>query len=345
MNKKNISDIVSDIDSRFIEEAASVKKKKVPIIKFVSLAACIAVFVAVGMFFFNNDFISPQISPTKQDETTTNAEEIAATIEKSETETYSGLESVAAPKWNDMITPQKYGEMQIGTVTYSSQVYEIAQENVFEFVTQTQLTGYDIYEDKNYKIDAEAYSIKNINKECALAVKFSGEDKFYVYVNVWYIPETLEEFIVSLNLKENLSFGNAYYDYVEGNRDIYLKFSDFDDRLVWDMILDDTKVESVDYNGLYEKLLDISVEIELLGENNKMLCVTSDGYVITNLLNTQKSFFIGEEKAKVFANYIFENVEYKENITVFENSDGSVAGKADSTPAVEETVSQHFSGN
>ena len=173
----------------------------------------------------------------------------------------------------------------------------------------------------------------------ALAVKFSGEEKFYVYINALYTPETLEEFIVSLNLKENLTFGNAYYSYIEGNRDISLKFADFDDSLVWDMILNNTDIKNVEYSGLYDKLLNLSINVELLGEKNVMLIVTADGYIVTNLLNEQKSFFIGEEKARVFAVYIFENVDYKENITVFKNADGSVAGKEENTLVQSEGVS------
>lgn len=334
MNKKNISDIVSNIDSRFIDEAASVKKKNISLVRYVAIAACVAVFVIAGVIVFNNDFTNPQILPTNQAETTTAANGHTET----ENQTESGC--VVSPQWTDMITPQKYGELQINEKTYSTQIYEIAYENIAEFVTATQLTGYDIHEDKNYTVDAEVYSIKNINEECALAVRFSGEEKFYVYINVWYTPETLEEFIISLNLKENLSFGNAYYDYIEENRHIALEFVDFDDRLAWDMILNNTEVKNIEYMGLYDKLLDISIDVELLGEKNVMLCVTADGYIVTNLLNAQKSFFVGEEKAKAFADYIFENVEYKETVTVFRNADGTVAGKEESTLVLVEEVSR-----
>lgn len=338
MNKKNISDIVSNIDSRFIDEAASVKKKNISLVRYVAIAACVAVFVIAGVIVFNNDFTNPQILPTNQAETTTVANEHTET----ENQTESGC--VVAPQWTDMITPQKYGEMKIGEVTYLTQIYEIAREHIFEFVAETQLTGYDIYESKTYTADAKVYSIKNINEECALAVNFSGEDKYYVYINAWYTPKTLEEFIVSLNLKENLSVGKAYYDYIEENKDIMLEFSDFDDSIVWNMLLNNTDAKNVEYDGLYDKLLVMSIDVELLGEEDIVLFITSDGYLITNLLNTQKSFFIGEEKAKIFADYVFENIDYKETVTVFKNSDGTVAGKQDDSKMLEETVS-YFSVN
>lgn len=333
MNKKNISDIVSEIDCRFIEEAASVKKKNISLVRYVALAACVAVFVIAGVIVFNNDFAQPQISPTNQTETTVAADE------QNETENRTESECVVSPQWADRITPHKYPELNIGEITYSSQVYEISSANVSDFVAETQLTGYDIYEDKTYTVDAEVHSLKKIGKECALAVKFSGEEKFYVYINPWYTPETLEEFIISLNLKENLSFGNAYYDYIEENRHIALEFADFDDSIVWDMLLGNTEAKNVEYGGLYAKLLDISIDVELLGEKNVMLCVTSDGYIVSNLLDSQKSFFVGEEKARAFADYVFENVDYKETVTVFKNPDGSVAGKEDSTLELAEGVS------
>lgn len=340
MNKEKISEIISGIDDNFIEEAATPKRKKTAVYRYIGIAACVAVAVISGVFISQNEFITP---PTVDTEETTNesgggknTQEISPAPEivtEPAIEIVTESEMMISPHWSDLSTPQKYGEVTLNNITYSSQCCEISEGNILELISDAEMYGYDIYEDKTYTVNAKVYSIKNILQECAVAVRIGDEDKYYVYVNSWYTPDTLGDLIDALDLRNTLSFGKAYSDHTDNNTYVSLTFADFDDSIVWNMILDDTSVKNIEYDRFYDKIIGVSVDIPLLGYKNISLGVTKDGYIITNILSTQKCFFIGQEKAEAFGNYILENVPHKEMVTVTENPDGTIPGKGEEETA------------
>ncbi len=327
MNKKNISDIISGIDDSFIEEADLPEKHKSSKPVIITLAACFTAVLILAAVLFIIPSVTPPAPGYSQETTEKKVPESQESLVTTETRPSSSEEIGTAPAfpelatvpyWSDLNSAQKYGEVNIGNSRYSTQAHEISADDVNTFISDAIMSGYDIYEDKTYSINAKVYSVKNISEECAVAVNFQNEDKYYVYVNSYYTPDTLGDFIEALNLKETLFFGKAYKYYSTEKEHINITYEDFDDSFVWEMILDDTTVKNVQNDTFYDKLLDISVDIPLLGYKNISLSVTEDGYIITNILNTQKSFFIGEAKTRAFADFIHKNVKYTEAATVFE---------------------------
>lgn len=342
MKKEKISEIISLIDDRFIEEAAEVKKKPNRIFRYAGIAACLAVAVIAGIVISQSDFVTPP--PISAEETTDsesgggkNTQEITPSPEivtEPAIETVTGAEMMICPKWEDRITSDKFPEVMLGETSYASQRTEIAAENIGEFMSDTVMSGYDIYEDKTYTTDAKVYSVNNISTDCAVAVRIGNEEVYYVYINVWYTPETLGDLIDAIDMKNTVSFGKAYKDYTDYDKKEFVSvvFADFDDSIVWNMLLTDTEVKNIEYDRFKEMLISVSVDIPLLGYKNISLGVTKDGYIVTNIMSTQKCFFIGTEKAEAFEAYISENVAFKEMVTVYENPDGTIPGKGETTP-------------
>ena len=342
MKKEKISEIISLTDDRFIEEAATVKKKPVRIFRYVGLAACLAVAVVAGIVISQSDFVTPP--PVSTEETTgnesgggKNTQEITPSPEivtSPAIEIVTEAEMMLAPKWEDRITSDKFPEVMLGETTYASQRTEIAAENIGSLISDAVMSGYDIYEDKTYTINAKVYSVKNISTDCAVAVKIGDESVYYVYINVWYTPETLGDLIDAIDMKNTVSFGKAYKNYTDydKNEHVSVVFADFDDSIVWNMILSDTSIKNIEYDRFQDMLISLSVDIPLLGYKNISLGVSKDGYIVTNIMSTQKCFFIGTEKAEAFEKYISENVAFKEMVTVYERPDGTVPGKGEATP-------------
>lgn len=342
MKKEKISEIISLTDDRFIEEAAVVTKKPKHIFRYVGLAACLAVAVVAGIVISQSDFVTPP--PISTEETTgnesgggKNTQEIVPAPEivtSPAIEIVTEAEMMLAPKWEDRITSDKFPEVMLGEKTYTSQRTEIAAENIGSFISDAVMSGYDIYEDKTYTINAKVYSVKNISTDCAVAVKIGDESVYYVYINVWYTPETLGDLIDAIDMKNTVSFGKAYKNYTDydKNEHVSVVFADFDDSIVWNMILSDTSIKNIEYDRFQDMLISLSVDIPLLGYKNISLGVSKDGYIVTNIMSTQKCFFIGTEKAEAFEKYISENVAFKEMVTVYERPDGTVPGKGEATP-------------
>ena len=352
MKKEKISEIISLTDDRFIEEAAVIKKRPVKIFRYAGIAACLAVAVVAGVVISQSDFVTPP--PVLTEETTgnesgggKNTQEITPSPEIVTTpaiEIVTEAEMMISPKWDDRITSDKFPEVMLGEIPYASQRTEIAAENIGSFLSDAVMSGYDIYEDKTYTTDAKVYSVKNISTDCAVAVKIGNESVYYVYINVWYTPETLSDLIDAIDMKNTVSFGKAYKNYTDydKNEHVSVVFADFDDSIVWNMILSDTGIKNIEYDRFKDMLISVSVDIPLLGYKNISLGVTKDGYIVTNIMSTQKCFFIGEEKAEAFADYISENVTFKEMVTVYERPDGAIPGKGETTPGYNPDASEQI---
>lgn len=163
--------------------------------------------------------------------------------------------------------------------------------------------------------------------------KFEGESDYYVYVNSHYKPATLGEFMDDLRLKENTYFGTIHYNYweknAEGNKEYkHIEFYNVDNSMIWQMLFDNRNLENIYSDndiGKYtsEKFsqnISIGVNIKLLGYENISVSLTDKGYLLTNILDTGKGFYIGEDKVQEFLNYIKENYDGYEIIYIDENS-------------------------
>lgn len=215
------------------------------------------------------------------------------------------------PYWNDKTIVQKYPSFSYSNIEYtifSTEIKEgIDTKYVGSKVDDIVVNGIDVYnQDKEYFINAEIYEINNVYKECAYAIKFEGDKEYYSYLNTNYEFETLGDFIEKLNLEEYLQFGTATYK----NNIVY---KDFDDSIVWDMLLSDYSLvnTSLTNNNYKNSLMSISSNIEALGIKNVSVAVNDEGYIQTNILGIAKTFYIGEEKVNNFVDYVIKNIPKK----------------------------------
>ena len=356
MKKESISRIMSGIDDEYIKEAASPVKKSGNIRRYITVAACIALVLIAGIILSQGDIISPshfssegttanesgggdKKFPETATEGTAEAPSDSFITPGEEIDTELAIESVTGPKWEDMIIPMRYGEITLGEITYSSQCTEISSENILSKLGEAKMQGYDIYTDTYYTVTGEAYSVKSISTECAVAVRIDNGEEYFIYVNSWYVPEDLADFISDLDLKNTVLFRKAFIDEYKhsdtASEHSQRVYADFDDKVIWDMLEDCLSAENTEYNHPYDRI-GIETDMPLLGYKNISFCITPDGYIITNILNTQKCFFVGEQKFREFDEYLKNNVPYKEYNTVYEmNPDGTIPGKGEdgqSTP-------------
>lgn len=170
-------------------------------------------------------------------------------------------------------------------------------------------------------------------KECSIAIKYESTNDFYVCINTYYKPKTLGNFMEDLNLKDIVCFGTIYYNYFDtdekGNKNYEkIEFLDVDNNVIWEMLFDDTSIENVHKDSVHHNsLMEISVSIPLFGYENVSVAVSEDGYLTTNIFETGKTFYIGEEKVEKFKSYIIGTYDgYK---TVYIDEDGKVLSDDD----------------
>ena len=234
-----------------------------------------------------------------------------------------------ALRWEEKTISQQFPTVEYNNNDYDSKHGEISIENIGESLGNAVLEGYDTYNKETHTHNATLYTIKTISNECAIAVQFEGTSEYYAYTNAYYRPETLGDFINDLNLKETISFGSVWYDdkYTDENGNFHIddiEFPNVSKNAIWSMLFSDTSLENVftdNTTGLYPAIISVSVDIPILGYKNISCWLTENGYLCTNILDTGKGFYIGEEKVKEFVDYVINN--YEGIKTVYVDKDGN----------------------
>ena len=321
MNNKDLLKAIGDIDEKYLIEETDIEEtnriasnNKVNIMKNLKLKYILApiciVFIAVIGLYKSGIFTSkPDIIISKKDDWI--IKEVQ--VDKKDTPT----DTAVIPKWNEMSISQQFNEVEYNNSKYSSRITKISNNNILKNIGNATLTGYDTYTETTYNKKAELYSIKDIEEKCAIAIKFEGDTDYYVYVNSYYRPTTLGEFTKDLNLEEIISFGTIYYNYWDEDlqEDINVEFYGVDNKIIWQKLFNNKNLENIYSDNDTEKYtserfsqsIGISVDIPLLGYKNISVSLTDKGYLLTNILDTGKGFYIGEDKVQEFLDYIKDN--------------------------------------
>ena len=333
MTGREILTALTDIDEEYIEEAAKKhKSKKNIIIRFSAMAACLAL-AAGGTFAafrathdnakksIKNETLDYAFSDENADDAADNAAEDYADKNGSGNKTDGTASSannncVRVKKWDEKTVAEKFREITVNGKEYYAVNTYVAADKVGKKVTKLTVLGKDVYTNSEYAAGAEIYEIKNISSECAAAVKYDGDEKYYVCRNSYYKPETLGQFINDLDLKNTLTFNEFNAAREKNGKMSDVKYTGADKERVWELLFSDTQAKAVkDIDSLnFEMAVDISVDLKLLGYENFSLSVSRDGYILTNILDTAKAFYIGREAAEGFISYLDNSckaVEYE----------------------------------
>lgn len=336
MNNKDLLKAIGDIDEKYLIEETDIEEtnriasnNKVNIMKNLKLKYILApiciVFIAVIGLYKSGIFTSkPDIIISKKDDWI--IKEVQ--VDKKDTPT----DTAVIPKWNEMSISQQFNEVEYNNSKYSSRITKISNNNILKNIGNATLTGYDTYTETTYNKKAELYSIKDIEEKCAIAIKFEGDTDYYVYVNSYYRPTTLGEFTKDLNSEEIISFGTIYYNYWDEDlqEDINVEFYGVDNKIIWQKLFNNKNLENIYSDNDTEKYtserfsqsIGISVDIPLLGYKNISVSLTDKGYLLTNILDTGKGFYIGEDKVQEFLDYIKDNYNGYKIVYVDESGSG-----------------------
>lgn len=290
-------------------------------LKYILALICVIVIAVIGIYKSDMFNSNPDIDISKKD---------SWIIKEVKLDKSSIDESiVTVPKWNEMSISQQYYEVEYNNNKYSSRITKISNDNILKNIGNATLTGYDTYTETTYSKRGELYSIKDLSEKCAIAVKFEGYNDYYVYVNSYYKPKTLGEFMNDLDLKEITSFGTIYYNYwdKDAEENTNIEFYDVDNEIIWQKLFNNINLENIysDNNTSqytserFTQSISISVDIPLLGYKNISVSLTDKGYLLTNILDTGKGFYIGEDKVQEFLDYIKENYDGYKIVYVDEN--------------------------
>lgn len=332
MNSKDLLKAIGDIDDKYlIEEAEREERDKITWVdvikniklKYILVPACLIFITVIGIYKSGMFTSDPDIAISKKEDWIIKEIEVDKSITQN---------TAIVPKWDEMSISQQFYEVEYNNSRYSSRITKISSESILGNVGTSILTGYDTYTNITYNKKGELYSIKNISDKCAIAVKFENEEDYYVYVNSYYRPATLGDFMKDLQLEEITSFGTIYYNYWEESVEAegkykQIEFYNVDNKIIWQKLFDNAELENIysdtDTNKYraerFSQSINISVNIPILGYKNISVSLTDKGYLLTNILDTGKGFYIGEGKIQEFLEYIKENYDGYEIVYIETN--------------------------
>lgn len=239
-------------------------------------------------------------------------------VDKNEFFKTNSMEAIV-PKWEEKNITEKFYSVEVQEVLYNARPKKIDESLIGESLGKEELESQDTYTEEIYKINANIYELKGYPIKCAVALKFEDDNDYYTYINAYYRPRTLREFLDDLNLKETLEFGSVWYEDKDNNYEL-IEFPDVEDDVIWNMLFDDETLKNVHIDGEYhDTIMGISVNIPIFGYENISVSVSNDGYLTTNIFETGKTFYIGEEKVQKFASYVLENYDGYKTLYVDEN--------------------------
>ena len=302
MNREKISKVIDNIDDKYVNEAASYEGKenntrKSDWYKWAAMVACFALLV-IGCIKFLPMLISEEDVDNE------------GNVSQVRYQYYVNEEGFAKEwPWEYMTLSEKYR-----TVNYDGKEYSIKSSSVLsEEVIDSKLgvgeaTGVDLYTGEKYTESFEVYEINGVSSEKLIAAGMSGEYYVYQISEDYTKPATFGELMKLYSLDENLRLVNytAYEGYEEQGY-----YTVNDDAYIWQILseydsaaLDDT-VDSFDRSD--REYLSFTATSDALGVYKRVVYISEDGYLATNIFNYSYIYYIGSEAAEKIIEYAEKN--------------------------------------
>lgn len=229
--------------------------------------------------------------------------------------------------WNYKSTPGKFCAVVLdsgkyGDVTIKSNIYSDFNEYVYpfrhseeqattrkatEFISDMPIEIWD--NNRNVHITTiDIFTLDGLNQNLAIGVKFPDDDRIYAYVNTWYIPETLGEFLEAIDYDNTVTYGGITL--YPGNN---FPVNDENFRDIKKYLLSDCNTANIKNMSVTETCVTATIYCRELGSENKFLKISESGYISTNLIGYEYVFYVGKEAVADFLensyNITFEQIK------------------------------------
>lgn len=299
MKSKKISEVIDNINPKYIEEAVSYTGKertsrRPVLIKWGAIAACLAVTVIAATL------ILPSMLKTSKPHTEQNDRYKDFVTSQANTAIVWG--------WDERTTSEKYSRTEINGATYyvlSSRA--ISVNLVGEKINSYEFYGFDEETQQKHTETFEVYQMKNLPEDLFLAVYI--EDEYFVLKKKesYNPPATLGELFELIDLEQVIELKRFYeeVDYLKTN---YYALNN--DDYIWDVLKECSSARFFKDDEFYaneRKHIDFSVTSEAIGVYKCVLTITEDGFLSTNIFSYGYRFDIGKENAKKIIDYAKKN--------------------------------------
>ncbi len=293
MKRENISEVIENINPKYVEEATEYKGKKqsyrMTWYKWGAAAACLILLVLGGS----------KVLPLLP-------ESLASQLKYKHQ--IMGAESYIEWPWEYKTMAEKYHTLRYDGREYGIKNMNPVPETVFAEQLGTGVAeGVDSYTETKYTEEFEIYKISGVSEQKLVAAGRDGE--YYVYrISTAEKPTTFGELMQVYGLRENLAF--SHYQICEGYKGKGY-YDLLDDAYIWEILseceaapLDDT-ADSFDRSN--RNYLSFTATSDALGVYKRVVYISEDGYFATNVFDYSHIYFIGTDAAGKIIEYAKNN--------------------------------------
>ena len=236
--------------------------------------------------------------------------------------------------WSYKSTPGKFSfvvldSAKYGDVTIKSNEYRDFNEYVYPFTNTEEIATtrkatefisdkpIEVFDNngKSYKTTIDIFTLEGLNENLAIGVKFPEDDRIYTYINTWYTPETLGEFLDAIDYDNTVTYGSITL--YPGNN---FPVNDKNFKDIKNYLLIDTGASNIQNMSVTEICVTASINCRELGSENKFLKISESGYISTNLIGYEYVFYVGKEAVARFLkdsyNITFEQIKEVTMVTM-----------------------------
>ncbi|MBQ2980957.1 MAG: hypothetical protein IJD58_02405 [Lachnospiraceae bacterium] len=320
MSREKISEVIDNINDKYVNEAASYEGKENNIrksawYKWGAMVACFALLV-LGCIKFLPMLISEEDVDNESNE---------GNVSQVRYQYYVNEEGFAKEwPWEYMTLSEKYRTVNYDGKEYSiKSSYPISQEVIKGKLGTGEATGVDLYTGEKYTESFEVYEINGISSEKLIAAGMVGEYYVYQISEDYMRPATFGELMKLYSLDDNLQFAN-FTEYEGYKEQGYYTVND--DAYIWQILLEcegatlDDTADSFDRSN--REYLSFTATSDALGVYKRVVYISEDGYFATNIFDYSYIYYIGAEAAEK----IIEYAEQNSVATIVEPYELTVAG-------------------
>ncbi|MCQ2431954.1 MAG: hypothetical protein MJ175_05045 [Clostridia bacterium] len=318
MNSTELLDMIGTADPAFVSAADKpYPKKKRIYLRYLIPAASLVLVLLAALPLLRNHFTGIRTLENK------------VIIKHVPSPQAEADEIYQIPHWEDMIDCHRYAELAFAGETYVTRLIMVHEENIGAPLGSAAVSGYDHYADTVHTLPVEVFAVKDVNPAAAVCVRFPGEDSTangrstgtYVYANADYTPATLGDFMADLNFNSTLETGLVYDE-----RDFRqpVVYEDVPASLIWEKLLSDPTLENHPEKDDSPAVMTIAVSVNILGGHYVAMTLTGDGWLRTNILDTNKAFFLGKEVVDDFVRTVTGN--YQGYLYVYDDTPDGLTG-------------------
>lgn len=294
MKSPRIANAVGHIDDDLISAAGESKKsKKNILLKWGSVAACLAVLVITGSFIVNMLMNAASENPDGADDRYKDFNIQAA-------------ESGILWPWEFETVYERYTEIEIDGIEYRSNGRAVSDALLKDKIGTYSAVGYDDFAEEKYTADFEVYQLRDVARNQYVAVKM--ENSYYVFKNAEYDPpNNLGELLKEVDLPKVIELSRFSEN---GDGPDRLHFILNGDDYVWDVLLSCQNAVFIDdeqWSQSDKYHLSFTITSEVLGIYKRAMYITADGYLWTNAFDWAYIYYIGEDAAEKIIKYAKDN--------------------------------------